>query len=62
MVGGDFLGTFNIANQNKKFISFPEAKKIAHKLNFEQCKRMGRVCKKSEFKKLNIPAKSTSNL
>ena len=53
---GDFLGTFNIANQNKKFISFTEAKKIAHKLNLSNVREWEEFAKKTEFKKLNIPA------
>jgi len=52
---GDFLGTKRIANQNKIFISYNDAKKIIQKLNIKSQRHWIKIYHK-EIKKYNIPS------
>jgi polyhydroxyalkanoate synthesis regulator phasin len=51
---GDFLGTGTIANQNKKYLSYEEAKKFVHTLNLKNQTEWEEYCK-SGNKPDNIP-------
>jgi len=51
---GDFLGTGNIANQNKKFLSFEETKRNVHKLGM-RTQREWQKYSRSSKRPDNIP-------
>ena len=52
---GDFLGTGTIANQNREFPSYEEAKKIVHPLGLKSQSDWKEFIKTDEFKNLNFP-------
>ena len=52
---GDFLGTGTIANQNRKYISYKDAKIFVHKLGFKKFSEWENYCK-SEKKPKYIPS------
>ncbi len=52
---GDWLGTRRIANQNKKYLSFVEAKKFAQSLGLKDQKEWHEYCKSGK-KPDNIPS------
>ena len=52
---GEFLGTGNVANYNRKYKSFPEAKKYVQKLKIKNQSGWNTYCKSGK-KPINIPA------
>ena len=52
---GDFFGTGIVANQNKVFPSYEEAKKIVHPLGIKTKQEWEKFSKTNKFKKLNLP-------
>jgi hypothetical protein len=49
---GDWLGTGNIANQNRIYRPFDEAKNIVHRLKFKSYDKWGNYCKSGKSLKI----------